>query len=311
MLKSFSNFAYSIYTIFIMKYLRIIFILSLFITLSCKNRIAGPIFVPIEKSEASQEHDIHDSELLPVHESALDDTVVSFCAYDSLNIVVMDACNDNVDLERSSYLISYNTATRCPDYVSWKIDRNRLDKNVERTDWFVADEDVSEVHRIKHSDYSRSGYDRGHMCPAADNRYDSLAMVECFLMTNMCPQTHRLNAGDWNDLEDLCRKWGQRYDAVYVVCGPLFSADKTHKIGARKKYKISVPERFFKVVVVEEGGDYMGVGFVMNNNDSSMPLEKYVVSIDYVENLTGFDFFSAMPDVKEKIIESNDKFIEE
>ena len=310
MLKSFSNFAYSIYTIFIMKYLRIIFILSLFITLSCKNRIAGPIFVPIEKSEASQEHDIHDSELLPVHESALDDTVVSFCAYDSLNIVVMDACNDNVDLERSSYLISYNTATRCPDYVSWKIDRNRLDKNVERTDWFVADEDVSEVHRIKHSDYSRSGYDRGHMCPAADNRYDSLAMAECFLMTNMCPQTHSLNAGDWNDLEELCRKWGQRYDAVYVVCGPIFSADITDKIGARKKYKITVPERFFKVVVVEDCGKYFGVGFVMNNNDDSLPLEDYVVSIDSVEAITGFDFFSVMPDDKENIVESNDKYID-
>lgn len=288
-----------------MKYPRItvwvLLILFLSVALSCKSRRGVPPFLEaVEEYSASQESG---EETVVVEDGS------PFSAYDALNNVVMTARENNLVLTRSSYLISYNTATKSPNYVSWKIDRNRLEKNVERSDCFWADEDISEEHRIKHSDYSRSGYDRGHMCPAADNRYDSLAMAECFLMTNMCPQTHRLNAGDWNDLEDLCRKWAQRYDAVYVVCGPIFSASKMDRIGTRKKYKIAVPECFFKVVVVEDGDEYKGVGFVMNNNDDSMPLENYVVSIDSVEALTGFDFFSAMPDDKEDVVESNGKFI--
>lgn len=299
-----------------MKYLHVsVLVLLIFLlstVTSCKSRREVPsVLETVEEYVASQESEegiMPETEFISAQEVPLE-TINHFSAYDSLNKVVMAARENNLVLKRSSYLISYNTETKCPDYVSWKIDRNRLEKNVKRSDWFLADEDISEAHRIKHSDYSRSGYDRGHMCPAADNRYDSLAMVECFLMTNMCPQTHRLNAGDWNDLEDLCRKLGQRYDAVYVVCGPIFSSIKADKIGARKKCKITVPERFFKVVVVEDGNEYKGVGFVMNNNDDSMPLENYVVSIDSVEALTGFDFFSAMPDDKENIIENNDRFI--
>lgn len=300
-----------------MKYFRIsvvvLLILSLSAVSSCKSRRGMPyVLEAMEKYGVLQdtaEGVKPEAELASVRDAVAVETGGFFCACDSLNRVVMTAGENNIVLKRTSYLISYNTVTKCPDYVSWKINRNRLEKNVERSDWFLADEDISEAHRIKHSDYLRSGYDRGHMCPAADNRYDSLAMAECFLMTNMCPQTHSLNAGDWNDLEDLCRKWGQRYDAVYVVCGPIFSYSKADKIGARKKYKISVPERFFKVVVVEDGDEYKGVGFVMNNNDDSMPLENYVVSIDSVETLTGFDFFSAMPDDKENIVENNGKFI--
>ena len=227
---------------------------------------------------------------------------IHFTAYDSLNRVIMNVDANNISLERNSYLISYNTETKCPDYVSWRIDRNRLEKNVERSDFFEADADIPEKHRIKHSDYSRSGYDRGHMCPAADNRYDSLAMAECFRMTNMCPQTHRLNAGDWNDLEDLCRKWAEKYNAVYPA--------KNNKIGARKKYKVIVPERFFKVVLINDGNKLMGIGFILNNNDDFMPLEDYAISIDTVEEITGFDFFSALPDDVENTIESNNKFID-
>lgn len=292
----------------------VLLILSQTVVSSCNKRMkAPPIFDTTVERIVSQEPEdgvTHDMEHASAQTVVSVETNETFYAYDSLNKVVIDVDEDNVLLKRSAYLISFNTTTRCPDYVSWRIDRNRLEKNVERSDWFLADEDISEAHRIKHSDYSRSGYDRGHMCPAADNRYDSLAMTECFLMTNMCPQTHSLNAGDWNDLEDLCRMWGRKYEAVYVVCGPIFSANKTDKIGARKKYKIAVPECFFKVVVIEDDGEYMGLGFVMNNNDDSKPLENYVVSIDSVEALTGYDFFNAMSDDKEYVVESNDKFIE-
>lgn len=226
--------------------------------------------------------------------------------HDELNTVLSPTqiTKHEVYLVRNAYLLSYNIETRCPNYVSWKLWDGRLEKNVERTDWFEEDSDVAEDYRIKHTDYSRSGYDRGHMCPAADNRYDSTAMQECFLMTNMCPQTHKLNAGDWNDLEDLCRKWAQAGIEVHVVCGPIFSSDNsTDTIGKRKRHKIKVPDKFFKVILLRDGDDICGMGFVMPNDNQSRELTEYLVSIDEVEKLTKYDFFHNLPDNTERIVE--------
>lgn len=218
----------------------------------------------------------------------------------------------SADTERSEHIlnkqfltVSYNKDTKCPNYVSWKINSVRLEKNVERTDFFQPDTEVEESLRIIHSDYSRTGYDRGHMCPAADNRFCQAAMEESFLMTNICPQSHTLNAGDWNDLEELCRKWAEEVEDVYVVCGPIFSKD-TKKIGKRKKCRISVPDRFFKVVLLKDGDKYQSVGFVMNNNDEKHPLAHYAVSVDTIEEITGFDFFHNLPDSIENEVEQHE-----
>ncbi len=216
--------------------------------------------------------------------------------------VSMPITAEDILLNKDSYILCYNTSTRCPNYVSWWIDEVRLEKNVKRSDNFAEDCQVSDTHRIIKSDYSRSGYDRGHMCPAADNRHSQVAMDECFLMTNMCPQTHTLNAGDWNDLEEICREWGKIYDCVYVVSGPIYTSDKPKKIGQRKRFKIAVPDKFFKVVLLEKNGEYNALGYVMNNNDDKRALEDYAVTVDEVERMTQMDFFHALPDdIEEKI----------
>ncbi len=218
--------------------------------------------------------------------------------------VKMVADADDVMLKRESYTVSFNQQTRCPNYVGWVIDERRLEKNVPRSDYFMEDTQVAEKHRIIHSDYSRSGYDRGHMCPAADNRYAQVAMDECFLMTNMCPQTHTLNSGDWNDLEEKCRKWAEVYDCVYVVCGPIYTSANPKKIGQRKRFKIAVPDQFFKVVLLQNDGEYQALAYVMNNNDDKRPLEDYAVLVDDVEQITGMDFFHALPDDVENRVEA-------
>jgi endonuclease G len=225
-----------------------------------------------------------------------------FCGYDKLNDVFMNETSEDVRLVRSAYLSSYNLRTKCPNYVSWKLNSKRLEKNVKRSDRFNEDKDIDEDYRITHSDYSRSGYDRGHMCPAADNRYDAVAMEECFLMTNMCPQTRRLNAGDWNDLEELCRNWAEAGIDVYIVCGPIFRASSSRSIGGQGR-KISVPDSFFKVVLLNDANEYNAIGFIMNNNDDSRDLSEYIVSVDFVEEITGYDFFHNLPDDIESVIE--------
>ena len=211
-------------------------------------------------------------------------------------------------IDKHAYIISYNNQTRCPNYVAWKLTEERLTPNIARTNLFVEDEDIDLEYRIKHSDYSNSGYDRGHMCPAADNRFDSIAMDECFTMSNICPQNRTLNAGDWNDLEEKCRRLARKSDAVYVVCGPIFNGGNTKYIGKRKKHKIAVPDKFFKVILVNNDDTYMALGYVMDNDDSKKDLSEYAVSVDVVEQLTGFDFFYNLPDSVENEVEKNSDY---
>ena len=211
-------------------------------------------------------------------------------------------------IDKHAYILSYNNETRCPNYVAWKLTEERLTPNVERTDFFVEDEDVDLDYRVKHSDYSNSGYDRGHMCPAADNRFDMTAMEECFTMSNICPQNRTLNAGDWNDLEEKCRRLARKSDAVYIVCGPIFNGGNKKYIGKRKKHKIAVPDKFFKVILVNNNDTYMAIGYVMDNDDSKKDLADYAVSVDVVEQLTGFDFFYNLPDSVENEVEKNNDY---
>lgn len=211
-------------------------------------------------------------------------------------------------IDKHAYILSYNNETRCPNYVAWKLTEERLTPNVERTDFFVEDEDVDLDYRVKHSDYSNSGYDRGHMCPAADNRFDMTAMEECFTMSNICPQNRTLNAGDWNDLEEKCRRLARKSDAVYIVCGPIFNGGNNRYIGKRKKHKIAVPDKFFKVILVNNNDTYMAIGYVMDNDDSKKDLADYAVSVDVVEQLTGFDFFYNLPDSVENEVEKNNDY---
>ena len=123
-------------------------------------------------------------------------------------------------LTRRGYAVSYNADTKLPNWVAWRLDASRLEGGVKRPrKAFHEDEDVAEP-RATDWDYYSSGYDRGHMCPAGDNKWDKEAMWESFLFTNICPQNPSLNRGDWNEMENACRRWAQQYGKVYVVCGP-------------------------------------------------------------------------------------------
>ena len=137
---------------------------------------------------------------------------------------------------RTAYTVSYNHDTRQPNWVAWVLTREHASGNLPRAD-FEDDMDMPSPKGTK-ADYYNSGYDRGHMCPAGDNKWSQKAMNECFLMTNMCPQNHSLNAGVWNTIEQQCRTWAKKYGKVYIVCGPVFLNKQHRKLG---KNKVLVP----------------------------------------------------------------------
>ena len=170
---------------------------------------------------------------------------------------------------------------------------------VQRTD-FWDDDDMPDPKGYL-SDYYNSGYDRGHMCPAGDNKWSEKAMEDCFRITNMCPQDGGLNRGMWNSIEQQCRAWAKKYGKVYVVCGPIYLNQQHRKIG---KNKVVVPEAFFKVVLCMEGTP-KAIGFICRNqSQKGKKKTDFINTIDDVERITGYDFFPQLPDDVEKRVEA-------
>lgn len=203
-----------------------------------------------------------------------------------------------IRLVRTGYVTSYNTNTRICNWVAWRLTANHVSGEYKRKGMkFTEDVDVP-MPRALHSDYIRSGYDRGHMCPAGDNKWSANAMIDCFLLTNICPQNHNLNIGDWHELENRCRSWAERYGCIYIVCGPILYKQKHGEIG---KNKITVPKAFFKVVLCMSGKP-KAIGFIYRNEPGNRPQGDYVNTVDQVERITGIDFFADLPDnIEEKV----------
>ena len=200
---------------------------------------------------------------------------------------------------RTAYTVSYNHDNREPNWVAWVLTSNHASGKLPRGD-FQDDMDMPSPKGTK-ADYYNSGFDRGHMCPAGDNKWSQKAMDECFLMTNMCPQTHSLNAGVWNSIEQQCRTWAKKYGRVYIVCGPIYLNKQHRKLG---KNKVVVPDAFFKVVL-RMGKNPQAIGFICRNQtEKGLQKKDFVNSVDEVERITGYDFFSKLPDNIEKRIEA-------
>lgn len=208
-----------------------------------------------------------------------------------------DRGNRTVLLHHMGYSVLYDEDLCLPLWVAWTLTPDRFAEVVSRYDKFLPDPLLD--HPVTTDEYRNSGYDRGHICPAADNKWSEQAMRESFYMTNICPQNNNLNRGDWRELEDACREWTMQSGRLYVVGGPWLSGAERRTIGRRG---IAVPDGFYKVVLSLT--PLRGIGFVYENIAGDRPMSVYARSIDEVEQLTGIDFFSALPDSIEALVES-------
>lgn len=204
--------------------------------------------------------------------------------------------NDDQIVKHHAYTLSYDEDHEQPRWVAYMITRQRTYGQINRSNDFRPDPDVK-TQSAQPSDYRGSGYTRGHLAPAGDMKWDTLAMSECFLLSNMSPQDHDFNDGIWNKIEKRVRYWARKYDTLYIATGPVLTPGlKT--IG----HGVSVPEYFYKVILDPRRKE--GIGFVVPHHDIDVTLPKFVVTIDSVERLTGIDFFPALPDNVEESIES-------
>ena len=219
---------------------------------------------------------------------------------DALEIPVMQSRTGGQLIKRKGYTLSYNADYKTPQWVAWELTGKETKGKEERTNKFLPDPDVRGA-KAYSNDYTKSGYDRGHMAPAADMKWSKQAMAESFYMSNICPQNPNLNRGDWNDLEEKSRQWAKKYGAVYIACGPVYDHGKPKRIGNNK---VAVPDAFYKVILINDSKTPQAIGFLFPNKAGHKPLKKYIVTVDSVEKRTGIDFFPALPDDVENRIEA-------
>ena len=202
-------------------------------------------------------------------------------------------------VEHNYYTLSYSEDHEQAEWVAYALDKNQLSKNEIKRPYFEEDPKVISI-SADWRNYKNSGYDRGHLCPAADRRFSVSAYNETFLTSNVSPQDREFNAGIWNRLEQKVRRWAKKHDGVYVVTGGVLK-NNLKGIGYEN---VSVPEDFFKIILDTSGGEYKAIAFLIPNRPSSQSYYDFVVSIDEVEAKTGIDFFAKLPDSVESEFES-------
>ena len=207
-------------------------------------------------------------------------------------------------LVRRGFSIGYSHEMRQAMWVSYMLTANNLKaKKVRRTNTFKPDPAIK-FRPVRPKDYNRTGYDRGHLAPAADMSYSVETMQHSFFMSNISPQLPGCNRGIWKRLEKQVRQWALKEEKLFIVTGPVFS---NQKINMMKGSDIPVPDAFYKVVYDMTPPEKM-IAFVVPNSSSRKWLASFVVPVDLVEKLTGNDFFSELDDKKEALLEMNSDF---
>ena len=207
----------------------------------------------------------------------------------------------NKQVVSHSYLtLSYLEEFEQAEWVAYELSKERVGGAYRRSNDFRADPKVGSG-SAELSDYKGSGYDRGHLAPAADMKFDETAMTECFFMSNMSPQDPSFNRGIWKNLEAQVREWAIQNEHLYIVTGPILDSSLTASIGSNK---VVIPNFYYKVILDYTTPEVKGIAFVLPNEKGVNQLTNYVVTIDHVESLTGIDFFPELPDDLEQLLES-------
>lgn len=191
------------------------------------------------------------------------------------------------------YTVSFNNITQQSNYVSYRLTPNMLESKYKRNDKFHNS--IKNIKTLTNENFKGSGYDRGHLVPASNMSFDSIALIESFEYVNITYQTPSLNRGIWKSLETKLNMYCKNYDTLHIITGPIF------------ENKNNIPVSFFKVVLIKNKDFYKGIGFIIPNlkeKKSFKELSIYAKSIDDIEELTKYNFFGWVKDDIERDIEN-------
>jgi endonuclease G, mitochondrial len=203
-------------------------------------------------------------------------------------------------VSHSYYTLSYSEDHEQAEWVYYTLNSNQLNSSIERKNNFRADNKVK-TSSAQLYDYEGSGYDRGHLAPAADMKYNTNSMSESFFMSNMSPQSASFNREIWRKIEKQFRDWSYKYGELVIITGPVLKGENYGSIGYNK---VTIPKWYYKVAIDPSNYD-RNVAILIENIGSSATIKSFVVTIDYLEEFSGLDFFHSLPDEVEESFESS------
>lgn len=222
--------------------------------------------------------------------------IFTFQTINAFNKLELPAYNDSaIIIQHSGFILKYDEKYEQANWVAYQLTKKNVLTNVRRTNNFKID---TMIHTGSSTlnDYNNSGYDKGHLFPAAD-AYNMNSMNDCFYLSNISPQKPSFNRGIWSSLENQVRNWAIKFDTIYVATGGILQ-DSLKTIGKN----VTIPEYFYKAILCLK--DSLAIGFILKNEGSKNNLSTFAVSIDSLEKKSGIDFFPLLPDSVEIIIES-------
>jgi endonuclease G len=209
---------------------------------------------------------------------------------------------------KSQYVLSYNSARKIPNWVSWELNSSYLGSAARQDDYRTDSTLPAGMPQATLADFSGSGWDRGHLCPSGDRTKTTAANSQTFILSNMVPQSQDSNGGPWAALETYSRSLAADNE-LFVIAGGAFSGG-AQTIGNG----VEIPDDMFKVVVVlDDAGQPVTtatrvIGVLIPNDDSAISpgdsWRQFRISVDDIEELTGLDFLSAVDPAVQAVIES-------
>lgn len=206
-------------------------------------------------------------------------------------------------IHHNGYSLSYSESYEQAEWVAYELKRSHLSSTKLKRPYFKVD-DAVKTKAAHWKNYKKSGYTRGHLCPAGDRKYSKEMHDETFLTSNISPQTYEFNAGVWNRLEQKVRYWANKNDGIFVVTGGVLKKG----LGSIGSEDVAIPDQFYKIILDYNNGNPKMLAFLMPHEDSQKPLYEFVVSTDKIEEITGIDFYPQLDDKIEGQLEGSSNY---
>mgnify|MGYP001115739029 FL=1 len=189
-------------------------------------------------------------------------------------------------IQHRGYSLSYSERHEQAEWVAYSLDKSDIVSVDRKRPFFIEDPKVKTT-SASWRNYKKSGYDRGHLCPAGDRKKTEESYNETFYTSNISPQKHDFNAGIWNNLEQKTRYWAKKYDHLYVVTDGILE-NNLKTIGSEN---VTVPKAFYKILLDYTAPEIKAIAFLLPHQESKKPLYDFVVSIDELEEKQVLIFF--------------------
>lgn len=264
------------------KYLRPILISFFIFLISCKEQT-------VEVNDADDK------------KSIVSDTIASLTARDSFDF--LPTSTSNAIYQHKGYAFSYVEKYEQSEWVAYELEDGNWKYAEYERPLFIQDPIVT-TESAHWGNYKKSGYTKGHLCPAADRKQNQALFLETFFTSNVSPQTYEFNAGVWNRLEQKVRYWAGKYHGLYVITGGVL----TNNLESIGREDVAVPKYFYKVLLTKDHSKM--IAFLVPHESSKLPLYEFVTNVDEIEKLTGINFFPKLDDSLESKMEMNKSYKE-